>query len=275
MTTSSTHHTFGHLNFELIAYGTVSSTQDIAKAWLRREGRAGESTSAELALELPKQAVTTNTILRAAAQHGGHGQQRRNWQSHPGGSYQTVLIHPDNLPQDKTKLACSSLWIGLSIAKQLRKLGDEVFVKWPNDLYWQEKKIAGILCEQVRGWLVVGVGVNVLNPIPETAKRLAHHPLEVVHTCVLEGISQGLQALNGQQSLSVSFQEVDFLAGRSIRLHAQQLLDASGHVLNHPANTSYTAHAAGIHDAGWLAVTISDINNGQPVYCRDGRVLAW
>ncbi|MEM7738972.1 MAG: hypothetical protein AAF267_24685, partial [Deinococcota bacterium] len=146
------------LEFDLINYDSVSSTQDIAKAWLRAQDGAGESVSQSVKADIPEHLPSQNTILRAVSQHGGHGQQRRNWQSYPGGSYQTVLIQPDNLSQDKTRLACSSLWIGLSIARELRTLGDEVFVKWPNDLYWHEKKIAGILCEQVRGWLVVGVG---------------------------------------------------------------------------------------------------------------------
>ncbi|MEM6431700.1 MAG: biotin--[acetyl-CoA-carboxylase] ligase [Deinococcota bacterium] len=266
---------FDLISYNLITYDSVSSTQDIAKAWLRARDGAGERANPNIQADIPKHVASKNTILRAVSQHGGHGQQRRNWQSYSGGSYQTVLIQPENLPQDRTRLACSSLWMGLSIARELRTLGNEVFVKWPNDLYWHEKKIAGILCEQVRGWLVVGVGVNVHNPIPETARRLEHHALETVHERVLTGISQGLHALNGQQSLSVAFQNVDFLAGRKIRLHAQQLLAADGQVLKYPTDTSYTAYAAGIHDTGWLAVNIPDVNHNRPVYCRDGRVLAW
>lgn len=46
------------------------------------------------------------------------------------------------------------------------KAGKEVFIKWPNDIYWRDRKAGGILIENIIGqkkwkWSVVGIGINV------------------------------------------------------------------------------------------------------------------
>ncbi|MFY7901090.1 MAG: biotin--[acetyl-CoA-carboxylase] ligase, partial [Chitinophagaceae bacterium] len=47
-----------------------------------------------------------------------------------------------------------------------RYAGDETAIKWPNDIYWRDRKAAGILLENViRGvdwkWCIAGIGINV------------------------------------------------------------------------------------------------------------------
>jgi len=60
-----------------------------------------------------------------------------------------------------------SLVVGIAIAEALQSLGaDEIKVKWPNDLYYQDKKLAGILIEMTgqageAAHLVIGMGLNV------------------------------------------------------------------------------------------------------------------
>ncbi|MEN1656252.1 biotin--[acetyl-CoA-carboxylase] ligase, partial [Pseudomonas aeruginosa] len=60
-----------------------------------------------------------------------------------------------------------SLVIGIVMAEVLRKLGaDKVRVKWPNDLYLQDRKLAGILVELTgktgdAAQIVIGAGINM------------------------------------------------------------------------------------------------------------------
>jgi BirA family biotin operon repressor/biotin-[acetyl-CoA-carboxylase] ligase len=81
-----------------------------------------------------------------------------------------------------------SVRIGIALAEYLdacRPAGwPSVGLKWPNDLLLHDRKLGGILCEarwhgERLGWIVVGVGLNVHNPLPDStdreAARLADH----------------------------------------------------------------------------------------------------
>jgi BirA family biotin operon repressor/biotin-[acetyl-CoA-carboxylase] ligase len=71
-----------------------------------------------------------------------------------------------------------SLRVGLALADRLEQdtglAAGAVQIKWPNDLYVADRKLAGILSEarwqgEMLSWVVVGVGVNVSNPLPAEA----------------------------------------------------------------------------------------------------------
>jgi BirA family transcriptional regulator, biotin operon repressor / biotin---[acetyl-CoA-carboxylase] ligase len=63
---------------------------------------------------------------------------------------------------------------GLAVRNAAAELtGDAgVALKWPNDVLYKGKKLAGLLCERVRGADLVGVGVNVNTPVARAPKRI-------------------------------------------------------------------------------------------------------
>jgi len=79
-------------------------------------------------------------------------------------------------PADGESVGCLSLRAGLAVAEALEARCPQVGsveLKWPNDLVLQGRKLAGILCEA--RWdgahpthVVVGLGLNVVNPIPDS-----------------------------------------------------------------------------------------------------------
>jgi BirA family biotin operon repressor/biotin-[acetyl-CoA-carboxylase] ligase len=57
----------------------------------------------------------------------------------------------------------ASLCAGVAVARALQVLCDlDAKVKWPNDVMINDRKAAGILCDLTREWLLLGVGVNLL-----------------------------------------------------------------------------------------------------------------
>jgi BirA family biotin operon repressor/biotin-[acetyl-CoA-carboxylase] ligase len=98
------------------------------------------------------------TLLVAERQTAGRGRQGRVWQSQPGDSL-TFSISLALSPQDWSGL---SLAVGLSLAESLHP---DVRLKWPNDLWFEDRKLGGILVEAAsmggRSQLVVGVGLNI------------------------------------------------------------------------------------------------------------------
>lgn len=109
-------------------------------------------------LPLPKTVVLTET------QTAGKGRQGRVWVSPPGNIYLS-LYWPFACTLDK--LYGLSLVVGIAIARVLRANGvEDVKLKWPNDVFWQGRKLGGILIETKRnknGWLdaIIGIGLNI------------------------------------------------------------------------------------------------------------------
>ena len=90
--------------------------------------------------------------------------------SPPGGLWLSVLCRPP----DEAAAEVMSLRAALAVAPVLEQAvpGVRLSIKWPNDLLIDGRKTGGILCEArwqgtVLGWIAVGLGLNVSNPLPE------------------------------------------------------------------------------------------------------------
>jgi BirA family biotin operon repressor/biotin-[acetyl-CoA-carboxylase] ligase len=109
-------------------------------------------------------------LLVAEAQTAGRGRLGREWQSAPGDSLTFSLALP-LAPVDWSGL---SLAVGVSVAESLHPA---IGLKWPNDLWWQDRKLAGILIETAtfgaHRIAVIGVGVNL---VPRDAAGLSTPP---------------------------------------------------------------------------------------------------
>ena len=104
----------------------------------------------------------------AEHQSAGKGRRGRPWFSPLGCNvFMSVLW---KFSQDVSALQGLTLSVAVAVSKALREYGIEgVEVKWPNDIYFKGKKLAGILIEMqavahVNTWIVVGVGLNLKMP---------------------------------------------------------------------------------------------------------------
>jgi len=97
-------------------------------------------------------------------QTAGRGQAGNSWESQPDCNLSfTTLFRIDNIGQ-ATRL---NLFVPLAIVNALDDYlpAEQLTVKWPNDVYWQNRKLAGILCENaIAGshirFSIAGVGLN-------------------------------------------------------------------------------------------------------------------
>ena len=118
----------------------------------------------ERARELAEEGAAHGTLVTAGEQTAGRGRQGRGWVTPPGVAIAASLVlrdFDDLLP----------LRAGLAVADVA---GPSALVKWPNDVWVDGKKVAGILVEARGDWAVLGIGVNVaLDPAtlpPEVAQ---------------------------------------------------------------------------------------------------------
>ena len=103
--------------------------------------------------------------VRTAFQTAGKGQAGNSWESAAGQNLLcSILLYPHNIPLDKHFVL--SQIVSLAVVELLQSKGVECKIKWPNDIYWNDKKIAGILIENsLRSnrieSSIVGIGLNV------------------------------------------------------------------------------------------------------------------
>jgi BirA family biotin operon repressor/biotin-[acetyl-CoA-carboxylase] ligase len=118
------------------------------------------STNADLLAEAAAGAAS-GRVLVAEAQTAGRGRLGRRWVSPPGTSLAfSVLLRPDDLPPARRPWI--PLLAGVAVASALRDYATvDAWLKWPNDVLVGGAKLAGILAEQHRDAVVVGVGINV------------------------------------------------------------------------------------------------------------------
>ena len=144
------------INWSITTEQSATSTSDLAK---RAAANGAPSGQAFLAIE----------------QTAGRGRHGRHWDSQKGGMYLSVLLRP-GVPIDQ--------WFALSFAASLAVLEavraqlatrlsplemPQTGLKWPNDLWIGDAKLAGILVEvqgdQDQTFVVVGFGLNLQQPV--------------------------------------------------------------------------------------------------------------
>jgi BirA family biotin operon repressor/biotin-[acetyl-CoA-carboxylase] ligase len=117
----------------------------------------------------------TMAVCLAEEQTKGRGRFSRNWYSPFG---QNIYLSMGfNITKEISELMGISLIIGLAVINAIKEYGikEKILIKWPNDILWKDKKIAGILIDanaEINGncKLIIGVGINLnMATIPQSS----------------------------------------------------------------------------------------------------------
>ncbi|OOE87064.1 MULTISPECIES: bifunctional biotin--[acetyl-CoA-carboxylase] ligase/biotin operon repressor BirA [unclassified Salinivibrio] len=179
--------------------------------------------------------LSPGSVCLAEYQQQGRGRRGRAWQS-PFGSnlYLSMYWRLDAGPAAAMGL---SLVVGVAMTKALHDLGAPgVKVKWPNDLYYQDKKLAGILVEMTgqtgdAAHIVIGMGLNLgmgahLNDnIDQPWAKLAQacSPMPARNTLAANLIDRLKASLiayeqQGMASILADWPQLDNFIGRPVKL---------------------------------------------------------
>lgn len=213
-----------------------------------------------LAKQYGFQGALHGTAVIAQNQTSGRGRLGKTWQSVEGkGLYCSVVLRPQIERDDFAKI---TLVAGLVVAEVIEKMTDlPVLLKWPNDIYINSKKCAGILCEASMGnglvgdFIVVGIGVNLtLTPsdfgielrnsstsllIEKSVNYSAIEIFEKIHTLLLRQIAE--VETFGFPHIFQGWRERDMLVGKVARWVSVDGREVEGQAL-------------GINDEGMLFV---------------------
>jgi BirA family biotin operon repressor/biotin-[acetyl-CoA-carboxylase] ligase len=133
--------------------------------------RVTDSTS-ERAKALAGDGAPHGTLVTAEAQTAGRGRQGRRWEAAPG----TALLASLVLRGLDERAALLPLAAALAVCDACEAAAPvRCAIKWPNDVWVDGRKVAGILVEgrPQEGWTVLGIGVNVASPPGGFSEALA------------------------------------------------------------------------------------------------------
>jgi BirA family biotin operon repressor/biotin-[acetyl-CoA-carboxylase] ligase len=167
-------------------YSLAAPVELLDSERMRAELSAG-SASKLRTLELLFEVGSTNTRLLGApppplgvadaclceVQSSGRGRQGRRWQMPFGGGLALSLAW--SFSDAARSLPALSLGVGVAVIRALKRAGAlSIGVKWPNDIWFQDRKVGGVLIEiraEAGGpaHVVIGVGINV--SLPELSRR--------------------------------------------------------------------------------------------------------
>jgi len=111
----------------------------------------------------------SGSVFTAEKQSAGRGRNGRTWVSRQGGLFFTILEKPRLSIADYSLL---SLIMQIALVRSISSIcGKKAYLRWPNDIYIDKRKISGITTEiagegDIITWLTCGIGVNVNNPTP-------------------------------------------------------------------------------------------------------------
>lgn len=203
--------------------------------WTRFDGGRVLPSTNDRARELAREGAEEGTVVLAASQSAGRGRLGRTWESPGGGVYCSMVLRPTIAPAQAGPLA---LVVGLGVARGLATLDAEPMLKWPNDVWLQGRKVAGILLEMSAehdriDWIVAGVGLNVDTPqdLPGAAGLRETVPgcrAAVAAAAMLDGVASAYADWRrvGFAGLAEEYAGLDALAGEAVTVST-----ATGEVL--------------------------------------------
>ena len=222
--------------FTLIQFRRTTSTQ----AWLRDWARLG---------------AREGLVVQALAQTAGRGRLQRSWHSpYNEGLYLSVLLRPA-IPL--ARASHLTMLVSLAAIEACETVaGVSPAPKWPNDLLWQGRKLAGVLTElenqQDRlSYAVIGLGLNVNTDFSETP--LAETAISLQQ---ITGHSVKLPALRDAYLDALAKRYQRFLAGESPVPAWKARLEPLGRSVRvvQPGQTSVEGVAIDVNAAGALLV---------------------
>ncbi|MDR1243768.1 MAG: biotin--[acetyl-CoA-carboxylase] ligase [Endomicrobium sp.] len=123
------------------------------------------------------------TVVIVEKQTSGYGRIKRVWASNTGGLWFSILLKPFLVPEESTKLA---LILSIALKQTFDLYNIDSKIKWPNDIFINNKKIAGIIIEMsaeqdIINWIVAGIGININNELPKELKDIATSLKEIIN----------------------------------------------------------------------------------------------
>lgn len=224
------------------------------------------------AKRLAEEGAAAGTLVVSDCQEAGRGRRGRTWVSPSGENvFMSLILRPEILPSSASMV---TLVAALAVRDGIEKAtGLSSFIKWPNDIVSNGKKLCGILTEmsaELEGihYVVVGIGINAnMEEFPEDVKKTATSLFletgEKVRRSRL--IAAVMEAFEEYYEEFISQGDLSGLIG----VYNKHMVNEGGEVRILDPAGEYTGRALGINEKGELLV---EMESGEVKHVISGEV---
>ena len=205
-------------------------------------------------------------VIISDMQKNGRGRMGRNFYSpEDNGIYMSVVLKVDKEYSDLDLFTVAVASITLSAIEKVT--GKTCFVKWVNDIFLNDKKVSGILCENVLSkdgkkieYIIIGIGINVksVKDFPMDLKDIAGCIEEIDRNILIAEILKGTQTLRK-----------DFNLKKYLKLYKEKSMVINKNISFSLNSKEYSGKVEDINDKGNLVVRIP---NGDIKIIKSGEI---
>jgi BirA family biotin operon repressor/biotin-[acetyl-CoA-carboxylase] ligase len=172
------------------------------------------------------------TVYFALEQTAGKGQRGKTWLTTTGENIMmSVVLHPHPLKTSQQFLLSATIALGCyDFFKNYA--GDETRIKWPNDLYWRDRKAGGILIESRVGspeWTIaiagMGININQTQFAPEALRPVSlkqitgkTYDINALAIELCHHLEKRYQSLQNPEQLLADYHQALYKKGESVKL---------------------------------------------------------
>jgi BirA family biotin operon repressor/biotin-[acetyl-CoA-carboxylase] ligase len=192
------------------------------------------------------------TVVTSEVQKNGYGRRGRVWFSGRGGLWFSFIVSAEN----------PFFWI-VCTSVSIVDIFNKTKIKWPNDIYFENLKVAGILSEKINDKIIVGVGLNVNNKINNDLKDKAvslsriynkQFDLKIVLNDILSKIYENY---TNPEDIFERWRKYSLILGKRLTIKV--------------ADKIYEGKVVDLLDSGELI--LSDSNHNKKIYYGD--IIKW
>ena len=152
----------------------------------------------------------SDTVVVAAHQTAGRGMDKNRWESEAGKNLLFSIALKSNFLEAENQFKISQA-VSVAIVETLQNIinSDKFFIKWPNDIYFGDKKLAGMLIQntiegRMMGTSIIGIGLNVNQmefskdiPNPISLKLITSKSIDLDYllNLLISGIKNSVESL--------------------------------------------------------------------------------
>jgi len=231
------------LGNSIIRLQSVDSTNNYAKSFLKQNKTLAEG-----------------TVIIAESQEQGRGQYGNSWDTEPGKNLTfSIVLYPKFLKASEQFLLSQA--VSLGIVDCLRNhISLPVFIKWPNDILIEKKKMCGILIENnimkdALSESIVGIGLNVNQSVfPESVLNATSLKLISKNDFDLEVLLQELLGCIEKYYLKLMHGQIDFIKEKYLQQLYQYKISADYNIKNEKVEGTIE----GVNKMGQLEMRVKD-----------------
>lgn len=205
-------------------------------------------------------------VIISDMQKNGRGRMGRSFYSpEDNGIYMSIVLKVDKEYSDLDLFTVAIASITLSAIEKVT--GKNCLVKWVNDIFLNDKKVSGILCENVLSkdgkkieYIIIGIGINVksVKDFPMDLKDIAGCIEEIDRNILIAEILKGTQTLRK-----------DFNLKKYLKLYKEKSMVINKNISFFLNSKEYSGKVEDINDKGNLVVRIP---NGDIKIIKSGEI---